>query len=239
MTVAPGLAHYQVHGYDTPIKNRFYFQGYTYTKEDGAYKRSDPLNLTFLSTPSSSIDADQASVKNAFYEFWTPGRSGNRMADSSNCLHLATTEYLRFRGFRSYNGAEGDERPAASYQMANGSAATINACKNEFHIRWWSDATHLSLSSRSGADDPHKQADEWAIGAGHHEDRSRIGKHYIDRDWYLVTNQIARRMVHYCRFRRYLYDPRAEGPFGPKDSDGYIMAITFQSQRPCTTPKIK
>ncbi len=220
---APADAHFSVHRGG----KLFYFDGHAYN-DQGTSKIGDPTDITFTQNRAATQKATLRNINGAFASHWT----GPNKMSSSSCTSFSDNEYIAWRAFRKYNGANAKRVTVQDDNILNGSVASATPCDDEYHIRFWTDHTHQQIARGS---DPHGSLDQWLLGGVHHESRDfPFGSHYIDRPWDQVRDEVLRYMgTYYCHRRHFRYDPASYGNSGTKDHsyfhDGWIGEISLQA----------
>lgn len=203
--------------------NRWYLDGQTYG-DDQAQRISDPVDMLFFrgTTPAATFFANAANINDAFAQHWTgPGR----MSSTAKCTKFSGDQFMKFRSFRSRNGADRTIVRNRDFQQLNGSSVSFRSCSDEYHIRWWLDDSHASIAQ---GNDAHGSTGQWSIGAAHHEDRGTFNGHHIDQPWDQVRDSVLRNMRYYCSRRHFKYHAGSYGPFQGYSHDGYIAALSLK-----------
>jgi hypothetical protein len=196
--------------------NVWYLDAQTYGENDGT-NPLDPLNLMFFR--SAALASSAANINTAFADHWT---GHGHMSSTAKCTLTSGDQWVRFRAYRRYNGADRQSLPLRDFQELNGASVSWKPCADEYHVRWWKDDSHASIAT---APDSHGAAGQWVIGDAHHEDRGYTDGHKIDRDWSTVRNHFIKYMAYYCGRRHFKYNAASYGPYQDFPNDGYIGAL--------------
>lgn len=175
-------------------------------------REGDPVNLLFdggtdMGQPTSACGyPNDKSVGCAESHVITTWQRGSMREHFCN---FAPQSDLRFRLPPGGTAHSGEDK----------ATSTSNTCKNQFHLRLWSD---------SHAGDP---TPAWDVGAAHHEQRCAVlgaCKHHIDMDWEAVEWVTFRQMNrNYCAYYGEYPFPGTAGKIHGHYSDGYLTRVSF------------
>jgi hypothetical protein len=223
----------------------WFFEGRTY-KDSKGQKPADPVNIVFrASYDHAPVTIDL--IKNHLID--NPGSDvvlWNSMRPR-NCLGFGgLLGYDQGMAFVSRSDAEkADGARRRIVVERNSSWSTSAACRHQWHMRLWSDATHAAQTLH------HDQAGSFVVGSIHHDQAAVKVKcrlrgfppkpycwlafeHKGTVPWEAAEKQLISKVKsHFCTYKDWLFLPGSAGKFGKSTpSNGWITLVNMGHPRP-------
>lgn len=216
-SAVPASAHYQIDD------RRWWFGGSTYG-ESGSRAKIDPVNLLlYPGWATKSITDDHFNA-----HIGTPGREPNEWIEDGSLpasLRCKGDQFVKFRKI----GPSSDPWEYVDTDF-HGAMVERSAgrCFNRYHVRFWGDATHESLSNTD-----HPSSKEWIAAGAHYEEvwtDDGVG-HTPQLDWDLVEQRTIQFMRPHSYSHRWKCLPNSFGLYQTYRNDGRISRISVNHGR--------
>ena len=235
LTVAvaqPAGAHHQI------SQNRWWFGGSTYS-ERAADDKVDPVNLFFYPGWTTKALLDQHFNDHVGPTQGNTEEEPNEWTEDADFSETVPKckgdQFVKFR--RPPNDSS---RPSFEPVQTDFHGAMTDVgigpteCANRYHIRFWEDDTHETLT-----DTQHAQPDAWIIGAAHYEDvinEENVVGHAPTLPWEVVEYRVTQFMRPHAITRRWKCLPNSRGLYQKYRNDGRISRISLRHGGDHTEP---